>query len=234
MKRHLTPLVTRHNKTERSLSRSQPRARGRSAHRAMSGALAIALAAAAMCLAIIVPAPAYAATNPVEIVNGFPANGSLRVDVMWGSTSPTQGAFLWTDNSSASQEFNLLATSGGFFQIQARHSGQCLMLDWRGGTYVNGTGVIQFPCQASDYWPSQWYTTTISIGCGPNCFPTTYVLIKNRYTNKCLDARNSGGGVPPQTAVIQQWDCASPGQWNIRNQLWNFATATSVPAPIIH
>ena len=35
--------------------------------------------------------------------------------------------------------FALLDSGGGWFRIRAQHSGQCLMLDWRSGSYGNGT-----------------------------------------------------------------------------------------------
>lgn len=206
-------------------------------HRTKSGLLAIGLALVAATLTILAPTPASAATNSVEIVNGVDSASALRVDVMWGSTSAFQGAFLWPDNTSASQEFNLLDGGNGFFRIQARHSGQCLMLDWRGGSYVNGTKIIQYPYCAANYAPAEWSAQWIwkSNGCTSQCFVTGnwYRLIKNRATGRCLDAQNGAGGVPRQTAALQQWDCiSSVNQWNVWNQLWNYAVPTSQQVPI--
>ena len=219
-----------HQKTDGSIPRSESGTRGRPM--AKFRALTIALATMAACLTIMAPTPASAATNTWEIASG---NG-LRVDVMWASTSPYQGAFLWTDNSSASQEFDLLDSGSGFYRISARHSGQCLMLDWRGGPYVNGTKIIQYPYCAQGYGPAEWYTESVwrPNGCTSQCFTTGtwYAHIKNRTTGKCLEAANAAGGFPGQTAVLQQWDCSSVDQWNAWNQLWTFTIATSQLPPL--
>jgi hypothetical protein len=178
-------------------------------------------------------APAYGGTE-IEAIGG------ARLDVIWASTAPFEGAFLWPNNASASQEFDLLDSGGGFYRIRARHSGQCLMLDWRGGTYQNGTGVIQYPYCLAAYAPAEWSTQWVwrPNGCTGDCFirGTWYALIRNRATGRCLDVRNGAGGIPPYQSVMQQWDClASPTQWNAPNQLWSFRVPTSedVP-PVIH
>ena len=180
-------------------------------------------------------APAYA-DQGVEIE----VAGGARIDVIWASTNPFQGAFLWPNNASASQEFDLLDSGNGFYRIKARHSGQCLMLDWRGGSPGNGTSVIQYPHCFAGYSPAEWSTQWVwrPNGCTVQCFTlgSWYALIRNRATGRCLEARNGAGDVPPYQSVIQQWDCiASPVQWNAFNQLWSFRTPTSeeVP-PVIH
>jgi hypothetical protein len=182
-------------------------------------------------------APAYADVG-VEIANA--GNNNSRVDVIWASTDAFQGAFLWPDNTSGSQEFDLLDSGSGFYRIKARHSGQCLMLDWRGGTYDNGTKVIQYPYCYADYAPSEWFTQWVwrPNGCTGQCFTlgNWYALVKNRATGRCLDADNGAGGAPGYQSVLQQWDCiGSTTQWNALNQLWSFATPTSEwVSPPIH
>jgi hypothetical protein len=216
--------VVRHNKI------TPPTVRSRSAFNATFTAIALAVVVLAVSFAVVVPTPAYADANSIEIVN----RGRLRVDVMWASTSPFQGAFLWPDNTSGSQEFNLLDSGNGFYRIKARHSDQCLMLDWRGGSYVNGTPIIQYPYCSADYAPAEWSTQWVWVGCGENCFGGWYALIRNRATGRCLEAASSTGSPGPQ-AWVQQWDCiASVTQWNANNQMWTFDRATSVPGPIIH
>jgi hypothetical protein len=180
-------------------------------------------------------APAFADSR-VEIKN---AGSDSRVDVMWGSTSAFQGAFLWPNNSSYSQEFDLIDRGNGFYQIRARHSGQCLMLDWRGGSYVNGTPIIQYPYCFDDYLPAVWYTQWVWRSFGPcqGCIVVGewVALITNRATGMCLDAGNPFGGVPGNQSVMQQWDCIlSTTQGNAFNQMWNFATPTSVPGPVVN
>ena len=197
----------------------------------------IAAVLAIAAFGTVIASPANADTPNIEIANG--GNTNLRVDVMWASTNPLQGAFLWPNNSSLSQEFDLLDSGGGFYRIRARHSGQCLMLDWRAGTYSNGTRILQYPACGAGYTPAEWSTQWIwrSNGCTGNCFTTGtwYARIRNRATGRCLDAANGAGGVPGTQAVLQQWDCiGSATQWNAWNQMWSFVTATSVPSPPLH
>ncbi len=172
----------------------------------------------------LVPAPAQAANQyGVEISN---LRTGLRADVMWASTAPYQGVFLWPDNTSASQEFDLLDSGNGYFRIRARHSGQCLMLDWRGGSYVNGTPVIQYPYCGTGYAPNEWRRGWVSMpaSCSGNICSSTgtqYPVLINRMTGKCLDSRSNG--TPQAQAVLQQWDCIRwANDWNAGNQLWRF------------
>ena len=114
---------------------------------------------------LLVPIPAHAADQyGVEVTN---MRSGLKADVMWASTAPYQGVFLWPNNTSASQEFDLLDSGGGYFRIRAPHSGQCLMLDWRGGSYVNGTPVIQYPYCSAGYAPAEWRRGWVSVP--PQC-----------------------------------------------------------------
>ncbi|WP_322756117.1 RICIN domain-containing protein [Frankia sp. Cas3] len=167
---------------------------------------------------------AYAADQSrVEITN---LRSGLKADVMWASQNPYQGVFLWPNNTSASQEFDLLDSGGGYFRIRARHSGQCLMLDWRQGTYTNGTRIIQYPYCSAGYSPAEWRRGWVSYppNCSGNICSTTgtsYPVLINRRTGRCLDADNGAGGAPPARAVLQQWDCIRyPNDWNAGNQLW--------------
>lgn len=185
----------------------------------------LVLVAAALTVAAAAPASA-ADRYRVEIKN---LRSGLRADVMWASTAAYQGVFLWPDNASASQEFDLLDSGGGWFRIRARHSGQCLMLDWRGGSYVNGTKVIQYPYCDAGYSPGEWRRGWVSdpVKCDGNVCSstgTTYPVLVNRRTGRCLDADNGAGGAPRQQAVLQQWDCIrSTGDWNAGNQLFGFS-----------
>jgi hypothetical protein len=217
-------------KSEISVNYAQLVARSRSAMRARVGAWVVAAAAITSFATI---EPAYAG---VEIENA----ARSRIDVIWASTNAYQGIFLWPDNASASQEFDLLYNGSKYYRIRARHSGQCLMLDWRGGSYVNGTRIIQYPYCDANYAPAEWSTVWVwrSNNCTGPCFSTGqwYALIQNRQTGKCLDAINPAGGIPGNESVIQQWDCISSStQWNAFNQMWNFTVPTSeyVP-PVIH
>jgi hypothetical protein len=188
----------------------------------------ILLAGLAMLFAV---SPANAAPPAArEIVN---LASGLRVDVIWASNAPLQGVFLWPDNRSGSQEFYLLQfPNDDSFNLMAVHSEQCLMLDWRGGSFHNGTAVIQFPhCGDPDYLPARWYWGYVMDGCNPawqQCGLERRMILVNKATHKCLDAGNAAGGTPPQRAILQIWDCiGSIGQWNAGNQLWTMALTTS-------
>jgi hypothetical protein len=186
-----------------------------------SGAAALALVAGALVLS---PTAHAANQYRVEITN---LASGLRADVMWAKTNPGQGVFLWPNNSSASQEFDLLDDRNGYFQIRARHSRLCLRLDPRGGAYTNGTPVIQDVCRPgrqSAEWRRGW------VGHAPECdgevcssTGVQFPVLVNRFTRKCLDTRNPASRPPRAQAVLQQWTCIRyANDWNAGNQLWRF------------
>lgn len=187
----------------------------------------VAVLAATALVGVAAP-PAQAADRYGYEITG---TGRLKVDVMWASTAPFQGAFLWPDNASLSQEFDLLDSGGGYFRIRARHSGQCLMLDWR-NFRTNGTPIIQYPYCDAGYAPAEW---TVRVLSGTTCdgdICTTgfdHYLLVNRWTGQCLDADNGAGGRPPAQARLQDWQCVtSVDAWNVLNQSWFVAPAGSV------
>ena len=201
---------------------------GRRATRPWIAALALAGAA---CIAVAAPTPAYAAGPIVEILNE--SNTSLRLDVMWASADAGAGVFLWPGNASTSQEFELIDSGGGFFRIKARHSGQCLRPDWRDGAVTDGTPIIQWWTCSAGYSPAEWSSMYI-YGPSSDLHPggEGHMIIKNRASGLCLDARNGSSNPPGQQAVVQMWDCVtSPGQWNAKNQMWVDVRASSVPEP---
>lgn len=174
-------------------------------------------AAGTACLAV---QPAQADILQVEILNGL-----LRADVIFASSEPATGVFLWPDNTSSSQEFDLLDSGDGYFRIRARHSGQCLMLDFGAAAYGNGTKVIQYPYCVAGYAAAEWRIDVLSgTTCSGDLCTTGWdrTLLVNRATGRCLDAANSLGGRPGPQAVLQQWDCVtSVTAWNIGNQSWD-------------
>ncbi|WP_405958967.1 RICIN domain-containing protein [Streptomyces sp. NBC_00868] len=187
----------------------------------MIAALVIALFTA------IAPTPAYASdTLRQEIIN---VGGGGLVDVMWASVDPYTGVFLWPNNTSASQEFDLLDSGNGFFRIKARHSNQRLMLDWRSGYYANGTRIIQYPYCYPGYAPAEWYIRWVEIPAHRVWAAERHKIIVNRQTGRCLDA-DSSTGHSGQQALLQQWDCITSGvQWNSYNQMWEIQTASNPP-----
>lgn len=178
-----------------------------------------------LTLVMLTALPAQADTFQREITNN---RSGLKVDVIWASTADYANVFLWPDNASASQEFDLLDSGGGYFRIRARHSGKCLMLDWRQAN-VNGNRIIQYGYCDAGYSPSEWRRAWISFPpkCDGNVCSTTstsYPLLVNRYSGRCLDAANGSASPPGQQAILQQWDCVTtPGAWNAGNQIWGIA-----------
>ena len=207
------------------------------------------LAAAVASCALLVPGAAYANTYRVEIVN-VASNGKLRADVMGASVQDGQGVFLWPNNSSASQEFDLINMGGGYFQIRARHSGKCLMVDRTQVNVGNGRRIAQYPCTPATYKTAQWTFRDMNGPCSdtagvpaPNavqhpqqCVDTGRRVIRNRwYTTRCLDTANPSGTKPPQRAVLQLWTCISSRKaWNADNQIWKLvdsATGRTITRP---
>lgn len=186
--------------------------------------LVAGLTASMLSVGLVAAAPANAGSG-YEIING---RTGLRADVMWASTSKGQGVFLWPDNTSKSQQFDLARVNDGTgdYTIKAQHSGQCLWLGyWKTG-WGNGSKVIQYPCN-SHYSASRWYTDYVyykAPSCGTWCFNSSgwRGVIKNRATGKCLDAENGNfPAAPRQQARLQQWDCVTSGNAaNIGNQWW--------------
>ncbi|PJN26114.1 hypothetical protein CG736_12060 [Kitasatospora sp. CB02891] len=216
-----TPLLRRFGRPRRSTAPA-----GRRRSRLTPAALAAALAF--VVVAALAPSSAHAADpTRYKLVN---VRTGLRADVIWGQTASYTGVFLWPDNTSLSQQYELLDSGNGYFRIKALHSGQCLMLDWRAGTYSNGTAVIQYPYCDAGYAPSEWRTSWVGHTCPTQCFPMTMV-IKNRATGRCLDA-NAPSGTPGEQAVLQQWDCIpSDDYWNTANQSWNLLQLNNFPPP---
>lgn len=191
------------------------------------GIPATVIASLGSFIAVLLTAvPAHAADRyRVEITNN---KSRLKADIMWASTNAYQGVFLWPDNASASQEFDLLDSGNGYFRIRARHSGQCLMMDWRQGNR-NGTNIIQYPNCDPGYAPSEWRRGWVGspVTCNGDVCTTTGAerpVLINRFSGRCLDAANPSTNAPPAQAILQQWDCVrSLGDWNIGNQVWGIA-----------
>ncbi|MFF3752394.1 RICIN domain-containing protein [Streptomyces sp. NPDC002018] len=155
-----------------------------------------------------------------------PASLSAGRGARWPPSSrrPRRGVGSW------SQEFELLDSGNGSFRIKARHSGQCLTA--LGGGTANGVPIVQDPYCNPGYSPSEWYTQQIIPPQAPcMCFPTTYTIIRNRSTGRCLEV-NSSTGQPGEQSVLQQWNCITSGtEWNRANQVWYFRQLNIPPIP---
>lgn len=198
-------------------------------------ALVLMFIASIMSFGLIGAAPANAGTG-VEIIN---ARSGLRADVMWASTARGQRVFLWPDNTSRSQQFDLVSVNDGTgdYTIKAQHSGQCLWLGYWLTGWGNGSSVVQYPCNSA-YSASRWHTDYVyyqAPSCGTWCFNTSgwRGILRNRATGKCLDADNASfPAAPRQQARLQQWDCVRSGNAaNIGNQWWKLEAPGG---PILH
>jgi len=204
------------------------------------GALALVLTSCALLVAATAGADTKRVenTNRVELVNV--ATGR-RADVMWASAQDGQNVFLWRNNRSASQEFDLInmglrpdGSGRSFFKIRARHSGKCLMVDRTQPKVSVGRRIAQYPCRTdASYRSAQWYFDPMNGRCDDNalCIDKGWRVIKNRYTGRCIDTANSSGRRPPEQAVLQLWTCiGSTDDWNANNQVWKiFDPATGQP-----
>lgn len=181
-----------------------------SLNRFMHVGQAVACGFAALALVALMFAPAAQA---VEITN---TKSGLKVDVMWASQAPYQGVFLWPDNASASQEFDLLPSGSGYYRIRARHSGQCLMPN-PSQPRGNGRSIIQYPSCDTGFAPLEWQKVYMPVGCWGVGGQWTYcqnygqypdhMVLKNRGSGMCLDVANSAGGTPRAEMRLQQWEC---------------------------
>ena len=186
----------------------------------LASRVTIATLAVAVASCALLTGSAYANTSRVELVI---ASTNLRADVMWASVQDGQNVFLWRNNTSASQEFDLINMGGGFFQLRARHSGKCLMLDKTQVNVGNGRRIAQYPCTGASYKSAQWSFEDMNGNCEADalCVDTGRRVIRNRYTGRCLDTDNPSGKRPGQQAFLQLWTCiSSPNAWNADNQIW--------------
>ncbi len=194
---------------------------------------AVGLVIGLVSVAPIIPSTAVHAASQgrVEITN---ERSGLKADVMWGSKTSYQGVFLWRNNTSYSQEFDLLGSSGGYLRIRAVHSGKCLMLDDRAGAYRNGTRVVQNTRCATRQHAAEWRRSSVNSPprcSGYRCSTTnsSYQVLINRATGRCLDADNGSGGAPEVQAILPQWDCIhSPDDRNSGNQIWRIGDEASL------
>lgn len=225
-----------HAKGERSMLSHRARTRARTGRPSGPVRVALILASVLSFLSVgLAGAAPASADSGVEIVNG--ASG-LRADVMWASTNRGQGVFLWPDNTSKSQQFDLIGVGDGTgdYTIRAQHSGQCLWLGYWISGWGNGSGVVQYPCNVH-YSASRWHTDYVYYKAPPCswCFNGSgwRAILRNRASGKCLDAANPNyPSAPRQQARLQQWDCVTSGNAaNIGNQWWKLEP---LGGPILH
>ena len=85
------------------------------------------------------------------------------------------------------------------------------MLDWRQGTYSNGTKVLQYPYCSAGYSPAEWRRGWVSPPpqCSGNVCSSTgtqYPVLINRATGRCLVRKSQDDEALPALS----WDDAGP------------------------
>ncbi|MCW2716659.1 RICIN domain-containing protein [Pseudonocardia sp.] len=161
--------------------------------------VAVAMAGAAMIgSAVLIAAPAQAATTPVYYkLVGYASNKCLDVrrEDGGGSGSRVQ---LWQCFGSDNQRFTLYpvgktSTGQTYFQIISQAPGH-LCMQVRGDSFANGAQIDEVGCSAdlNQYW--RW---------GSGNLGYSLPLVSMR-TGKCLDI---SGNSTANGAKVQQWDC---------------------------
>jgi hypothetical protein len=145
----------------------------------------------------VTPAQSTGSGFPGGIHQLVVANNSLCLDVS-GNTS-TAGAAIdqWTCNGQSNQQFQFVAVSNGFGELQALNSGQDVAVS--GGSTAQGVAdVVQEPVNGSS--ASLWSPQQQSDGSWQ---------FKNQNSGLCLDVLGAGNNTGQQ---LDQWPCKNaPG-----------------------
>jgi hypothetical protein len=148
---------------------------------------------AAMPAASAVTTPAHTRPQTVFTANLIDRHSNLCLSVDGASTDNGARVLQWDCGTQENQQWRLVATSGGYYQVRAGHSDKCLSVSDR--STHNGAPVIQWECglQANQ----QWKLDQKDNG---------YFSVVARHSGKCLS-------VPASTtqngAAAIQWECGS-------------------------
>ncbi|MFI7534805.1 RICIN domain-containing protein [Streptosporangium sp. NPDC049376] len=178
---------------------------------------AVALAAALITVPLLGPSTAVATggaarTGETGTKAGFRFRASLVarhsgkcLDVERVSTRNGADLHQWTClDDQPNQEWNLVATSDGYYTLRATHSGKCL--DVEGVSTRNGANVHQWTC-LDDQPNQEWKLLQRDSG---------YFILVARHSGKCLDVENAG---IDDGSGIDQWTCV----YGRPNQEWRLA-----------
>ena len=132
--------------------------------------LSTSLAAAPAHAAVIDPAAWY------QLIN---RNSGKAMHVLNASTADGADVVQWTrDTNATHQQWQFIATTGGFYKLRARHSGK--NLDVTGASTADGADVIQWPDHNNNN--QQWSVVDTTSG---------FVKLLARHSNKTLAVINS-------------------------------------------
>ena len=101
------------------------------------------------------------------------------------------------------QQFDIIDTGGGWYQLKFKHSGMCL--DVPGSSHEWGEQLIQWPCHGGNNQKFSLPANLRGIG-----------QIVNKATGLCLDVADADVA---EEADIVQWGCSGKGnqQWSLHN-----------------
>lgn len=161
----------------------------------LSAAVAPVVAAG---LLVTMQAPAAsAATFTAELV----ARHSQKcVSVAGASTQNNADAVQWDCVDAPNQQWKLVATSAGYYNISAVNSGKCLSIE--GASLQDNAKAVQWDCVNGRN--QEWRLVQKDNG---------YFSIEARHSGKCL----SVAGVSTQNnAALVQWDCVEGSNQHFR------------------
>ena len=169
-----------------------------------------AIAAAALPLA----AGAAVASTPPAGYNAFVINNdSLCLDVYGGSGAVGAAIDQWTCNGGANQQFLLVAAGNGYYQLQAKNSGQDVAVT---SSAAGVPDVVQDPpaLSAASLWP-------------PVLQSNGSYSLQNKASGLCMDVPGATSGLGQQ---LDQWACKNSAGTNQDFAIGTTATQCSRPA----
>ncbi|MGW5263164.1 RICIN domain-containing protein [Microbispora sp. NPDC004025] len=145
----------------------------------------------------LAPATAASADGETRLQAKFIANLVARhsgkcLEVYGAKTGDGDKVDQWTCNTGTYMDWQLIATSGGYYTIRAVHSGKCLEV-YGAGT-ADGAKVDQWTCHANQPY-MEWRLDQK---------PNGYFNIVNRHSGKCLEVYGAGTA---DGAKVDQWTC---------------------------
>ncbi|MFF3959411.1 RICIN domain-containing protein [Streptomyces sp. NPDC001890] len=151
-------------------------------------AVALALVVAAGLLTTVQASSATAATFTAELI----ARHSQKCASVNGQSTANGAAVVqWDCVNYPNQQWQLTATSAGYYNIRAVNSGKCLSV--AGASTANGAKAVQWNCANTP--DQEWRLVQKDSG---------YFSIEARHSGKCLsvDGQSTANG-----AELVQWDC---------------------------
>ncbi|MEU9305481.1 RICIN domain-containing protein [Streptomyces sp. NPDC048269] len=161
------------------------------------------LAALITSSVFVAPSPAQASSATLLVNNASGLDGTIS-----GCQSPTCMNGKGLTLTRTGNTFEFVGVPGGGYHIRSYYwENKCLDV-WGTG---NGEPVVMYDCRSDT---SQTWTPWINY---KNPASDNTWIIVNKWSGKCLDARNPAiNKAPPSGAVLQMWDCNEAFRFNQR------------------